>query len=309
MQHYHNLEDLSLDGSWVTIGTFDGVHRGHRVILNHLVQGAHAAGLPAVVVTFYPHPAIVLRGLQGPFYLCSLEERLRLIADLGVDIIVTLPFNRELASETAEDFMADLVEHLHLSRLVVGHDFALGRGRAGDIHALRHIGAGLGYEVELVPAEAFDNQLISSTRIRDLVSKGQVSEAAKMLGRWYSLDGKVVHGDGRGKSIGIPTANLSWWNERIIPARGVYACLAWIRQQAIPAVTNIGLRPTFETGDTQARIEAHLLDYNEDLYGAELRLEFIKYLRSEQRFTSASELIDQIHTDIQNAREVLPYVP
>jgi len=261
------------------------------------------------VVTFFPHPAIVLRGLQGPFYLSSLDERVRLLGELGVDIVVCLTFNRELASQTAEDFMGDLVEHLHLSRLVVGHDFALGRGRSGDIHTLRHIGEGMGYEVDLVPAESISHQLISSTRIRDLITQGQVSEAAKLLGRWYNLEGKVVHGDGRGKTIGIPTANLSWWGERIIPARGVYATLAWINQQAVPGVTNIGLRPTFETGDTLARIETHLLDYNEDLYDSSLRLEFIKFLRSEQRFSSARELLDQIQIDVQNAREVLPYVP
>ncbi len=309
MQHYRSLDELSLDGAWVTIGTFDGVHRGHQVILNHLVQGAHAAGQPAVVITFFPHPAVVLRGLQGPFYLTSLEERARLLADLGVDVVVTLAFSRELASQTAEDFMADLADHLHPNRLVVGHDCALGRGRSGDIHTLRHIGAGLGYEVEVISAESIDGQLISSTRIRDLVSQGQVSEAARLLGRWYSLEGKVVHGDGRGKTIGIPTANLSWWAERMVPARGVYATLAWVHGIAIPSVTNIGLRPTFETGDSLARIETHLLDTSEDLYETEMRLECIKFIRPEQRFASVHDLVEQIHTDIQDAREVLPYVP
>jgi riboflavin kinase / FMN adenylyltransferase len=309
MPYYRSLDELSLEGAWVTIGSFDGVHRGHQAILNKLVQGAHAVGKPAVVVTFFPHPAIVLRGLQGPFYLNTPEERAGLMTEIGIDHVVTLTFNRDLASRTAEDFMSDLADHLHLNRLVVGHDFALGRGRAGDVHELRHLGEGLGYEVEVISAATINSQLISSTRIRDLITQGQVNEAALLLGRWYSIAGRVIHGDGRGRQIGIPTANLSIWSERIMPARGVYATLAWIRNRAVPAVSNIGLRPTFETNTTLARVETHLLDTEEDLYGVELKLEFIKFLRSEQRFPSARALLDQIHLDIQNAREVLPYVP
>ena len=309
MQYYRSLDELSLEGAWVTIGAFDGVHRGHQAILNTLVQGAHASGKPAVVVTFFPHPAIVLRGLQGPFYLTSPEERAQLMTEIGIDHVVTLTFNRELASHTAEDFMTELADHLHLSRLVVGHDFALGRGRAGDVHELRHLGEGLGYEVDVISAATINSLLVSSTRIRDLIAQGQVNEAALQLGRWYSIAGRVIHGDGRGRQIGIPTANLSIWSERIIPARGVYATLAWIHNQAIPAVANIGLRPTFETNTTLARVETHLLDTEEDLYGMELKLEFIKFLRPEKRFPSVRALVDQIQLDIQNAREVLPYVP
>jgi riboflavin kinase / FMN adenylyltransferase len=309
MQHHRSLDDLSLHGAWVTIGSFDGVHRGHQAILNHLVQGAHAEGKPAVVVTFFPHPAVLLRGLQGPFYLTTVNERARLMADLGVDHVVTLNFNLELAALSAEDFMNELADHLHLSRLVVGYDFALGRGRAGDIHTLRHIGEALDYEVDMIAASTIKDQLISSTRIRELVSQGQVGEAAAQLGRWYQLSGKIIHGDGRGAQIGIPTANLTIWPEQILPARGVYATLAWNHHHAVPSVTNIGLRPTFENNATFGRVEAHLLDFNEDLYGTDLRLDFVKYLRPEQRFPSARALLDQIQLDIQNAREVLPYVP
>jgi len=309
MQHHDALDHLSLKHTWVSIGSFDGVHRGHQAILQYLVQHAHAAGAPAVVVTFFPHPAIVLRGLQGPFYLTPPDERAELMADLGVDHVVTLQFNRELSAYSAEDFMTLLSNHLGLSNLVVGYDFALGRGRQGDIHTLRYLGEGLGYDVDVIKPATINGQLISSTRIRDLITQGNVQDAAALLGRWYRLAGRVVHGDGRGRQIGIPTANLSIWNEQILPARGVYAALAWIHQRPAPAVINIGLRPTFETNTTMAKVEAHLLDFDEDLYGMELRLEFIKYLRQEQRFPSARALLDQIHIDIQNAREVLPYVP
>lgn len=309
MQHHLSLDDISLDGAWVTIGSFDGVHRGHQAIIRHLVQGAHAEGKPAVVVTFFPHPVVMLRGLQGAFYLTTIEERAQLMAGLGVDHVITLTFNAELASLSAEDFMNELSDHLHLSRLVVGYDFALGRGRAGDIHTLRHIGESLDYEVDLISAATIKDQLISSTRIRELISSGQVGEAAAQLGRWYRVSGKIVHGDGRGGQIGIPTANVAVWPEQIIPARGVYATLAWNNQDAIPSVTNIGLRPTFENAANLSRVEAHLLDFDEDLYGSELRLDFVKFLRPEQRFSSASSLVDQIQQDILNAREVLPYVP
>lgn len=309
MRHYRSLDEIQLKGAWVTIGSFDGVHRGHQALLNRLVQGAQAAGQPSAVVTFFPHPAIVLRGLQGPFYLSSPDERAMFIGNLGIEHVLTLNFNRGIASQTAQEFMENLVAHLGCTRLLVGQDFAIGRGRHGDIHTLRQIGLQLGYQLEVVPPTLVNSQLISSTRIREMVVQGQVSEAANLLGRWYSITGKVVRGDGRGQQIGIPTANLALWNERILPARGVYATLAWIHDRAVPAVTNIGLRPTFETGTALARVEAHLLDFSEDLYGTELRLEFVKFLRNEQRFNSARALLDQIRVDIQNAREVLPYVP
>ncbi len=309
MQHHHSLDDLHLKNAWATIGSFDGVHRGHQVIINQLVQEAHAAGSLAVVVTFYPHPAVVLRNLQGPFYLTTLDERAAIMADLGIDYMITLPFSQEVATLTAEDFMIDLSDHLGLTRLLVGNNFALGRGRSGDVHTLRFLGEGLGYEVEVVPPALVNGQMISSTRIRELVGQGQVSDAAALLGRWYRVSGKVVHGDGRGRLIGIPTANVAFWPEQIIPQRGVYACLATIHNKAFPAVTNIGLRPTFEVNNAISRVETHLLNFNEDLYDMDLQLDFIKYLRPEERFPSADALIAQIHIDIQNAREVLPYVP
>ncbi len=309
MQHFRGLEDVHLQGAWVTIGSFDGVHRGHQTVLNYLVQNAHAVQQPAVVVTFYPHPAVLLRGLQGPFYLTHPDERARLMADLGVDVVVTLPFNAELAALSADDFMSNLADHLHLNRLVVGYDFALGRGRSGNLHTLRNLGETLEYEVEAIPSTDIKELPVSSTRIRELITQGQVSDAALLLGRWYNISGRVVHGDGRGGKIGIPTANLAAWDEQILPARGVYATLAWIDNQAYASVTNIGLRPTFETDAAVGRVETHLLDFQEDLYGMDLRLEFIKFLRPEQRFPSAAALIEQIQNDIHSAREVLPYVP
>ena len=309
MQHHHSLDGLNLSNAWTTIGSFDGVHRGHQVILNHVVRGAHSAGSPAVVVTFYPHPAVVLRSLQEPFYLTTPDERARILTELGIDHVVTLPFSHEIARLTAEEFMLLLSNHLGLDHLIVGNNFALGRKRSGDIPTLRELGKSLGYEVEVLSPALVNDQMISSTRIRERVNEGQVTEAAALLGRWYRVGGKVVHGDGRGRLIGIPTANVAFWPEQVVPARGVYACLAWIHNKAVPAVTNIGLRPTFEVDNLVTRIETHLLDFNEDLYDMDLQLDFIKYIRPEMRFPSADALIEQIHNDIRSAREVLPYVP
>ncbi len=309
MQHHSSFDELNLEGSWVTIGSFDGVHRGHQAILTSLVQGAHTAGLPAVVVTFHPHPAVVLKKLQGPYYLTAPEERAELLAELGVDHVVTLPFTLEIAAQTAQQFMENLQRAVRLKMMLVGYDFALGRGREGDIPMLRALGQSMGYRLEVVSPSSVNGQVVSSTRIRQLVYQGQVSEAAGLLGRWYGLRGKIVHGDGRGRTIGLPTANLAVPVERVIPARGVYACLAWIHGELRPAVTNIGVRPTFTANVEIPRVEAHLLDFNEDLYGMEMRLDFVKFLRPEQRFSSSNTLLDQIRQDILHAREVLPYVP
>ncbi len=306
MEQYTSFEDVYLDSSWVTIGSFDGVHRGHQAIIHRLVDGAHKAGAQAVVVTFSPHPAVVLRGLKGPFFLTDPDERIELLAGLGVDALVTLTFDRKLASRSAADFVRDLCTHLGLRRLLVGYDFALGKGREGDVPTLTRLGEEMGYRVEVTQPVTDGDDVISSSRIRALLSAGDVATAGRYLGRPYSLTGIVVHGDGRGHGLGIPTANLETWPERIVPAVGVYATLTYVRGRPLQSVTNIGVRPTFEDQPASARVETHLLDFHQDLYGQKIRMEFIQFLRREQRFSSIEALLDQIHQDIQHAREALP---
>jgi len=305
MLHHTSLQDLHLQGAWLTIGSFDGVHKGHQAILRKLVAGAHAAGAPAAVLTFYPHPSIVLRGRSGPFYLTSPEERAVLLGELGVDRVITLTFDQELASQTAHQFVQALSDHLGLRHLCVGHDFALGRGRQGDLPFLQNLGKEIGFSIHVLRPIHYQGQAISSSRIRAALAGGDVRLAGSLLGRRYRINGEVVAGDGRGRTIGIPTANLDIWPERLLPKSGVYACLACVDGQTRRAVVNIGVRPTFENQEALPRLEAHLLDYAGDLYGKDLAISFVARLRDEQRFSSVQALVAQIHGDIRKAKTIL----
>ncbi len=304
MTHYTSLEAVSLAGSWLTIGVFDGVHRGHQEIIRQLTAGAHASGAPAVLLTFSPHPAKVLAGREIPC-LTTPEERAEILFGLGVDDVITMQFTRELAERSAEDFMAELKTRLGLRKLLIGYDFALGKGRAGDFQRLGEIGKALDYDVQAVEAVRLSDDVISSTLIRQTIADGAVSLAAAKLGRCYSVQGPVIPGDGRGRAIGIHTANVETLAEKALPANGVYATWAFVGGEKHPAVTNVGLRPTFTGGQAAPRVEAHLLDYSGDLYGKTLKLEFVERLRGEQKFPSVDVLIAQIRSDSEQARGIL----
>lgn len=304
MQHIVSLEGLHLNEAWGTIGSFDGVHRGHQALIQQLVQSAHIAKKLAVVVTFYPHPVVVLRNIDTPYYLTSPEERAELLGNLGVDYVVTLPFSLQLSRLDAYQFMKLLTDHLGLRKLYTGNDFALGHNREGNVERLRKIGGELGYDIEVIPPLDTGGEIVSSSKIRALIGSGEVDRAARLLGRLYSLSGRVVHGDGRGHVLGIPTSNLEVQPQRILPANGVYACWAIVNEQRVPAVTNVGMRPTFEKEPTHPRVEAHLMDFREQLYGREIELKFIARIRPEKRFATVDDLLNQIQQDIQMAREV-----
>ncbi len=305
MPHYQSLEGVSLANTWLTIGSFDGVHRGHQEIIRQLVTGARDANATSVAITFHPHPAVVLGKRSNPLFLTTPEERASLLGEFGVDVVVTYPFDTATSQLSAWDFMARLHQHLGLRRLLVGQDFALGRGREGNVDRLRVLGEEFGYSVEVIPPILNGDVVISSSQIRSILLEGDVEHAARLLGRCYSVSGQVVHGDDRGKSLGIPTANLSVWTERTIPKAGVYVCRALVDGEYWGAVTNIGIRPTFENLPVIPRIEAHLLDFDADIYERQISLEFVSRLRDEQRFSDIQSLIKQIHTDIQRAREIL----
>jgi riboflavin kinase / FMN adenylyltransferase len=305
MQHLYSLENLHLKSTWVTIGAFDGVHRGHQALIRPLVEAAHQAGRQVVVLTFFPHPVVVLRGLQGPFYLNSPEERAEQLGKLGVDYVITLNFTRQLAALSASEFIELASKHLGLERLWVGDDFALGRNRQGDIPTLKQLGQKYGYQVEVISKVDLKGEAVSSSRIRSLLGLGDVSQAARLLGRWYGITGQVIHGDGRGKGLGIPTANLDYSPERILPAFGIYATWTFIDGVRYRSVTNVGIRPTFTNINNNVQIEAFLMDFDRDLYGSSIRLDFVEYLRQEERFESIQALVNQMHADIQKAEEVL----
>jgi riboflavin kinase/FMN adenylyltransferase len=303
--HHHALLELSLPDSWLTIGVFDGVHRGHQDLIRRLVSGAHAAGSPAVVLTFHPHPAVVLGRQESFGYLTLPEEKASLLAKLGVDHVITLRFDRSLAAQTAGEFMHAVKDSLGVSSLLIGYDFALGRDRSGDATRLTALGRELGYTTQVLPAWMAEGSVVSSSSIRSLLRSGQVSKAAELLGRAYPVCGPVVHGDGRGRHIQVPTANLAYPAEKLIPANGIYATWAWLDGRRHPGATNIGTNPTFTPEKATASLETHLLDFSGDLYGRELCLEFVSRLRGEEKFASVEQLTRQIQADIARTRALL----
>lgn len=309
MLHTHSLEEIQSPRSWVTIGVFDGVHRGHQAILSDMVSDARQAGARSVVITFFPHPAVVLGKVKLPSYLTSPEMRAQIMGDLGVDTVVTLPFDLELASLSAYEFMQRLKQHLNPQKVFAGLDFALGRGREGTLARLEEIGQELGYSLQVIQPVIFDGQRISSSAIRDQLQSGQVDAAADSLGRLYMVEGVVIHGDGRGKALGFPTANLDVWLEQLMPASGVYATWTWVGENRYPSVTNLGTRPTFENTPPQPRLETHLLAGGQDLYGKTVRLEFARHIRQEMRFPSIDELVNQVNRDKETAKEILSHAP
>jgi riboflavin kinase/FMN adenylyltransferase len=291
----------------VTVGNFDGVHRAHQVLVEAAREKAARRGGTAVALTFDPHPARVVDPARAPRALMTMEQKAEVMAALGVDVLAVLPFGAERAAQGAEDFArAVLSEQLGARAVVVGTSFRFGRGRGGDAALLSREGAALGFEVVAVPPVAHGGAPISSTRIRQALAAGRVEEANALLGRVFFVDGRVVRGEGRGRRLGFPTANLDVVNE-MLPARGVYA--AWCRLldpsagDRWPAVVNLGRRPTFGGGDTT--VEAHLLDQDRNLYGERLRVEFAARLRDEQPFPGPQALIEQIGRDIGRARPLL----
>jgi len=304
MMHYRSLEEVNLESSWLAVGVFDGVHRGHQEIINRLVSGAHADETFAIVLTFDPHPARYFK--RGEIKLLSLPgERARLLGSLGVDVVVTHPFDRVVANTTAFDFMKYLKERLGLKHLVLGYDSTLGKDREGNASRLTEIGLELGYTVETVSALGDESGVISSTEIRKLILVGKVADAAHLLGHPYPLQGLVAHGDQRGRTIGFPTANLNYAREKVVPAGGIYACWAYVGNKKHLAAVNIGTNPTFTPDKQTLNVEAYLLDFDRDIYDEMVQLEFVARLRDELKYDSVDALVKQIRKDVEQTREIL----
>jgi riboflavin kinase/FMN adenylyltransferase len=305
MRHYWSLDDVHLQDSWLTIGTFDGVHIGHQEIVRSLSAKARADGTQAVVLTFYPHPAIVLQKRDDPFYLTTPEERAEILGEIGADVVITHPFTPQIASTSAHTFISTLKSHTSLVHLMVGPDFALGRDRGGDIHRLEELGKELNYTVSTVNPVKVEGEVVSSSRIRRALANGDLDQVKLLLGRPYFVSGQVVPGDGRGHEIGIPTANLSLWMERALPKSGVYVSQSTVNGRTYGAVTNVGVRPTFTSQSTATQVETHLLNFNEPIYGQEIKVNFLTRLRDEKRFPNVQALLAQINQDISQAEEIL----
>jgi riboflavin kinase/FMN adenylyltransferase len=304
MRFVHSFEEAQLtEETVVTIGSFDGVHRGHQALIKQVRAAALKTLRASVVITFFPHPSVVLGRVQ-PYYLTAPEEKLVQLNQTGVDLLIELPFTPETAQVRAADFVDQLRRYLRLRELWIGHDFALGHRREGDAPFLTKLGRARGFTVHAVDPLTNDGEIISSSNIRAALRAGDVAHAAKLLGRPFRLSGRVVPGDGRGKTIGIPTANLDVWQEHAVPANGVYACRAWVGHLPQRAAVNIGTRPTVTT-EMHRTVEAHLLDFDKDLYGLNIALDFFERLRGEQKFASVQELVAQIKSDVETTRSLL----
>lgn len=292
-------------GAIATIGNYDGLHRGQRAVLDRVVERARSSGAPALVLSFDPHPLRVLDPARAPRRLTTDVQRERLLSQWGIDVLQLLPFTPELAARSAEQFVREeLAARMGVRELFVGSRFAFGRGRAGDLSLLRRLGAELGFRAAGVDELELGGAPVSATRIRELLAEGRAEEAAELLGRPYSVLGRVVHGDGRGAELGFPTLNLESENE-ILPRHGVYVVEAVLEGEVAPArpgVANVGIRPTIGR-DERAVVEAHLFDFEESCYGREAEIRFLHHLRGERRFPSLEALRAGIAADVRTARE------
>lgn len=290
--------------SALTIGVFDGVHRGHRHLIDALVDEARASGLLAGVVTFKNHPVTVLRPGTRVRFLTDVAERSRLLKELGVDFVAAVRFDPALAGLSSRDFLGVLASELRMRKLVVGPDFAMGRDRDGSVETLPAIASEIGAEFKSVDLVTDPSGLVKSTAIRKQIADGEVSGAARLLGRNFSIAGTVGEGQRRGREMGFPTANLEVHPDLIIPGDGIYATWAHLESGRHMAATSIGLRPTFDDGENRT-VEAFLLDFSEDIYGQALRLEFVKHLRGEEKYDTVEALMEQIDRDVQDTRTAL----
>jgi riboflavin kinase/FMN adenylyltransferase len=287
----------------LSIGVFDGVHIGHKYLLKQLTRQAKEQNLISGVVTFKQHPREVLSPQTKLPFLTSLAQKIRFIKDEGIKAVIPLSFALEIAQMSAHQFVSLLKKHLGMHGLIIGPDFALGRNREGNAVALRKLGQSMDFKVTVVPPATINGKVISSTAIRNTLAKGDMKKVYDMIGRYFCLEGRIITGSGRGIELGFPTANLDIDPEQALPADGVYATWAYIDNQALQSVTNIGKRPTFNSGERT--VEVHIIDYRGDLYRQELKIGIIERLRGEKKFSTANELKRQIAEDTKQGRAIL----
>lgn len=308
MRVYDSLGDIDLKEIGklmaIALGNFDGVHRGHQQLLTTLQKYALNHGLEPAVFTFYPHPLALLRPEYSPKLILSLEDKLNKLSQLGVETVILAPFDWQLAKMTAEQFVTDiLVAKLHVEGVFVGYNYTFGEGGCGNTETLSALSHSYGFHLDVTPPVEVGGQVVSSSLIRENLASGRISQAAQLLGYQPFLRGQVVHGEKRGRTIGFPTANFELITERIYLASGVYAVVVEYQNQRYLGVANLGVKPTFY-GENARNLEVHILDFADDLYGSELKVEFVQKIRDEQAFSSVQALIAQIHQDVCIARNL-----
>ena len=305
MKAFSNIEDqqLSITGSVVTLGNFDGIHLGHQALVRHTVEESKRLGYPSIVLTFEPHPLKVLAPERAPRLLLTYQDKLDLFKTYGVDIVVAQRFDRQFASITAEDFVRRfLVGRLRTKKLWVGRDLRFGQGRKAGTEDLMRMAPQVGFQVGILDPISSNGVRISSSRIRELVETGCVDEVQPMLGRYHFVSGRVVAGQGRGRKLGFPTANISSQTE-VVPLNGIYATLIEVKNRGWPSVSSVGVNPTF--GEGPRTLESFIFDLKSDIYGETAKLSFVKRIRDEKKFATVEDLIAQVHGDVDQAKAIL----
>ncbi|MFZ1518440.1 MAG: bifunctional riboflavin kinase/FAD synthetase [Ignavibacteriaceae bacterium] len=306
MQVFSSIKDLTKNKNTIlTLGTFDGIHPGHLKIIDKLVSCSKEKGCRNVVITFHPHPRTVLGNDNSVKMLTTQEEKIYLLRKHGVENLLTINFTKEFASLTAEEFIYDyLINGIGLSEIVLGHDHHFGKGRSGNVELLKKIGAKEKFIVTTADPFLIDGEVVSSTKIRNAISDGDVAKANKFLGRFYSFGGVVVSGDKRGRELGFPTANIKLSSqEKLLPASGIYAVKFFVGNEKHIGLLSIGNRPTFYN-EGELVTEVYIYDFNREIYGNEVTVELVERLRGEQKFNSAEELINQMNKDKENGLKI-----
>ena len=304
MEFEQELASVTPQGeTLLTIGVFDGVHAGHRYLLKKLQERAAERNLLSGVVTFNPHPQSVLHPRSQLPWLTSLNDRVGAFRKLGVNIVSVLTFTPKVARLSAREFISLIKKNLGMRGILVGPDFALGKGKEGNIDLLRSLGCEMGFSVDVIPPFKINGEIVSSTLIRRALAEGDMRKVKNLMGRYFYLEGKVITSEKRGRVLGFPTANLDIKPQQALPGNGIYATIAQIEGRHFPSATNVGIRPTFGTGEEM--VETHLLNYKGNLYGKDMRVEFVQKLRDEERFSSSEELKTQIEKDIREVEAIL----
>ena len=306
MEIEQELANIGSQGeTLLTIGVFDGVHAGHRYLLETLQQQAAEKNLLSGVVTFNPHPQSILHLHNQLLWLSDPEDRVKSLQKLGINLVAVLTFTPEVAQLSAQEFMSLVKKHLRMRSIMVGPDFTLGRGQEGNIHLLRALGRTMKFSVEVIPPYTINGEVVSSTLIRQALTQGDMEKVRRLMGHYFQIGGKVIASDRRGRILGFPTANLDIKPQQALPGNGIYATITQVDDKQFHSATNIGTRPTF--GEGEKNVETHLLYYEGDLYGKEIRVEFMQKLRDEQHFPSSEELKAQIRKDIREVEAILGF--
>ena len=307
MKTIHGIENFPADeASIVTIGTFDGVHLGHQQILKQLTDTSRKSKLKSVLLTFFPHPRMVLQPDISMRLIQTIQEREKALKNIGLDYLVIHPFSIAFSRLSADDYVKQiLVEQLNVRKVVVGYDHRFGRNRTASLEDMYHYADIYDFEVIEIDAKKIDSTVVSSTKIRNAIDQGNIERANTYLGQPFTLEGMVVHGDKRGRELSYPTANIDLQNQhKIVPKQGVYLVKSKLKGRVVYGMMNIGTKPTFDT--TMPSIEVHFLDWNGDLYGQAVQVELLKWIREERKFKTVKELQTQIQTDEQNCRSSIP---